>query len=422
MPEGLTETYTRIVHDIDRKHPEQRALAIACFRWILSADRSLHWTELQTALAFSGSKPPETLQELYDDHSCLTYITSVCGNLVHFPRNPGAPFWDEEKATFIHASVFEFFSAHLSTLSSLSGSWSILSDTRSMHCRNALDCLNMMRLKLDNITPEKPLVHQIDYTSFNYYAINHFDKHLLASESSSEHPSRPVVLVQQMLKQDRCRLQDILMMRLYLKPSMGDGIQHVSSAELRLTVIPEHIIWSTQLHRLYTRFPRTMSPSRLLLTLVKAELVVAVNNLIQEGVFRDGRYNINETEGGDSALYIACERGNTEIVGSLLHAGVWPQPDLVAPPCWIDVETPLFRAILEGNTSVVDLLLKAGVDVNVPTNLYSWYTYPLQLAEIHEYPDIAKLLLEYGADRSLFEKGKVLVADEIQTVPGAERC
>ena len=167
----------------------------------------------------------------------------------------------------------------------------------------------------------------------------------------------------------------------------------------------------------------TMSPSRLLHTLVKAELVIAVDNLVREGFFGNEEYTINETEDGDSALYIACERGDTEMVDLLLHAGACPQPDPVTPLCWIDVETPLFRAILEGHTSVVDLLLKARIDVNVPTNLYSWHTYPLQLAEIHGHPDIAKLLLEYGADRNLFDKGKGSVSvDENHTVVGAERC
>jgi ankyrin repeat protein len=166
----------------------------------------------------------------------------------------------------------------------------------------------------------------------------------------------------------------------------------------------------------------TVLPSKLLHTLVKAELVVGVDNLIQQGFFRDKRHNINETEDGDSALYVACERGYTEIVELLLHAGAWPQPDPVTPQCWLDVETPLFGAILEGHTSVVDLLLEAGVDVNVPTNLYSWYTYPLQLAEIHEHSEIAKLLLEHGAKRSLFDKGKASAfINEDQTVAGAER-
>jgi hypothetical protein len=228
IPEGLTETYTWIIRNIDQKRPEQKVLAIACFRWILSADRSLHWSEIQTVLAFSGSKPPETSQELYDDHSSLTYIMSACGNLVHFPRKHGASFWDEEKATFIHASVFEFFSTHLPAMRSLSDAWSILSDNRAMHRRNALDCLELMRLKLDNIAPERPLLHQVDFSSFNYYAVNHFDNHLLASEDFSEPPSKPVVLVQQMLKRDRDYLLHFLLMRLYLKPSMGDGIRPVS--------------------------------------------------------------------------------------------------------------------------------------------------------------------------------------------------
>lgn len=71
---------------------------------------------------------------------------------------------------------------------------------------------------------------------------------------------------------------------------------------------------------------------------------------------------------------------------------------------------------------MVDLLLKAGVHVNVPTNLYSWYTYPIQLAEIHEHHDIVELLLEYGADRTLFESTRVtLTITETHIIADAER-
>ncbi|KAG9947567.1 hypothetical protein KCU85_g5598, partial [Aureobasidium melanogenum] len=418
LPESLTKTYTRIVEEIDRKRPEQKALAIACFRWMLSANKVLHWTEMQTALAWSGSTTPNTLQEMFDDHSSLAYITSTCGNLVHFPRKEGATFWGQEKATFIHDSVFQFFSTHLPTLTSLSESWTILSDTRAMHRRNALDCLNLIRLKLDSIALDGSIQYQVDYTSFNYYALNHFDKHLLASENMSETPSAPVVLAQQMLKKDSDHLFCFLLMRLYLSPSMEHGLRHVPQAELNITTVPEFIIWSTQLYKLRARFPLTMSPSKLLCLLVRAGLVDAIHNLIQEGFFKDGRHDINEPENGDSAMYIACESGHSKIVKLLLQAGAWPQPDIVAPTCWIDCETPLFRATFNGHTTVVNLLLQAGVCVNVPTNLYSWHTYPLQLAEIHGRHEIAELLLAHGADRSLFE-GPSATNDRHRTGAGA---
>lgn len=290
-----------------------------------------------------------------------------------------------------------------------------------MHHRNALDCLNFLRLKLDSVSEDIPLYQQVDHGSFNFYAVNHFDRYLVASGHLCKPSSEPLVVLQQMLSKDSEYLYNFFLMRLYLKSSMADGIRHLSR-ELTLTVIPDFIIWSTKLYKIHARFPMTMSPSGLLRTLVKAELINAVNNLIGEGFFRDGKNDINETEDGDSALYIACEHGHTEMVDLLLHAGACPQPDPITPLCWIDVETPLFRAILEGHTSVVDSLIRAGVDVNMPTYLESWYTYPLQLAEIHGYLDIAKLLLEYGADRMLFDKNEVSVSiAEDHTVAGTGR-
>lgn len=389
---------------IDQELPVQKTLAVECFRWIISASRSLHWTELQTALALSDSIQPGDLQSFENDFS--TQIRRVCGNLVCFIRENGAHLWGHQKATFVHPSIFEFFVNQPQLLRSIGDAWEILSDTRAMHRRNALDCINLLRSKLDTLSQERPLAYQIDYTSFNYYAINHFDKHLVAAESLSEPPSEPMILLQQMLNQGREYLLRFLLMRLYLSPYIGGGLRHISPADVNFEAFPQFIIWSTDLYKIRAKFQSHMEMSlgRLLRALVRAGLLVAVKNLIQEEYLENLEHDIDEIENEESALYIACESGHVDIVQELLAAGACPQPEAITPLCWIDCETPLFRAILNGHTSVVGLLLNAGVDVNVPTDLYSWYTYPLQLAEIHEHHDIVKLLIEYGADRSLFAK------------------
>ncbi|KAK6000657.1 hypothetical protein QM012_003382 [Aureobasidium pullulans] len=308
----------KTLKDIDQKGPVQRNLAISCFRWILSAIRPLHWSELQTALALGNTAGGE----IQADHA-----------------------------------------------------------------------------------------HQIDYSSFNYYAINHFDKHLVISESLSEPPSKPLICIQQMLERGRIYLLRFLLMRLYLSPYIGGGLRQISPADVDFETLPQLIIWTTDLYKIRTKFRphMAMSPGRLLRAFARAGLLVAVKNLIREKYFAKAEHDINEAEDGESALYIACDNGQAEIVEELLAAGACPQPDTITPLCWIDCETPLFRAILEGHISVVDLLLKAGVDVNVPTDLYGWYTYPLQLAQIHEHYDIAELLVEHGADRNLFEGIRVTV-------------
>lgn len=64
-------------------------------------------------------------------------------------------------------------------------------------------------------------------------------------------------------------------------------------------------------------------------------------------------FNIN----ADSALWQACERGNTEIVSRLL----------AAPNIDVDMgckHLPLVAAVTHGYLDILDLLLQAGADVN----------------------------------------------------------
>lgn len=230
---NLTGIYTVILKKlkwIDQKLPVHKTLAIECFRWIVSASRPLHWTELQTALSLSGAIAQGDLQSLEDGFSIHT--KRACDNLVHFPREDGAHLWDQGKATFIHPSVFDFFVNKPRLLRSLGDAWNILSDTRAMHRRNALDCINLLRARLDTLSRERPLAHQIDYTSFNYYAINHFGKHLVAAECLSEPPSEPLILLQQMINQGREYLLRFLLMRLYLSPYIGGGLRHISPTDV----------------------------------------------------------------------------------------------------------------------------------------------------------------------------------------------
>lgn len=157
---------------------------------MLSAIRSLHWTELQTALAF---RDPLTMEETQLNHDSFfdffEYINRVCGGLVQLPSGDATHLWDQEKARFAHPSIFHFFVDKPQLLKSLGGPWSILLDTRAMHRKNAQDCIDLLRSRLDTLVHERPLANRIDYTSFNYYAINNFDKYLVISEDLSESPS-----------------------------------------------------------------------------------------------------------------------------------------------------------------------------------------------------------------------------------------
>lgn len=138
-----------------------------------------------------------------------------------------------------------------------------------------------------------------------------------------------------MLDRDHVYLLRFLLMRLYLAPYIGYGLRHISPADVNFTAIPEFIVWSTDLYKLRTkiRFATTMSPGGLLRALAKAGLLAAIRILIQEKYLGKEEHDINETEDGESALYIACESEHCEIVQELLAAGACPQPDIITPLC-----------------------------------------------------------------------------------------
>ena len=63
-----------------------------------------------------------------------------------------------------------------------------------------------------------------------------------------------------------------------------------------------------------------------------------------------------------------------------------------------DGSTPLHCAVWKGHQQVVDLLLKAGADVNAQNENDHWGTTPLHAAAHANQAAIAQLLIDYGAN------------------------
>jgi len=89
-----------------------------------------------------------------------------------------------------------------------------------------------------------------------------------------------------------------------------------------------------------------------------------------------------------TSLWIASEKGLTDIVQLLLNAGA------DVNKIYESIPTPLVVAACEGHVKIAQLLLNAGADVNKAHNGYT----PLSMASQQGHIDIVQLLLQVGAD------------------------
>jgi hypothetical protein len=95
--EGLDQMYNRILDLISRKLGPQREAAFRTFQWLVAANRSLHFLELQAALVIrigQGTDPENYIMNFQQS------IVTICGSLVNI-QNDGT-------VHFIHLSVNEF--------------------------------------------------------------------------------------------------------------------------------------------------------------------------------------------------------------------------------------------------------------------------------------------------------------------------
>jgi hypothetical protein len=423
MPMSLTETYSRIIEEINRKDPYQRSLAIACFRWILSATRELRWIELVSALTLADPCPVESYRACSDPS--IDFVSSACGNLVHIPKKK-MTWWGDEKITFIHSSVFQFFSDNFATLGYTGDPWKVLHDTNAMHLKNALDCIGYLCLVIEEgLDLRKDFGREIEDNAFAYYSIHNFDKHLLASSEASHPSSTALDLVRQLLNREEAFLDTLLSMRLMLHSDIGLGMVVSKSPYYYVgPAVPEHILWTTQLHKIMSERVSQYSPGATLRLLARSGLLDATENLIRQGFFETEQNSIDEEdEHGCSALYRASEYGHPLLVELLIREGARPEPCPVRDESQVFFEgyTPLCVAISERMYGVAEVLLNAGVDANIPARVLGGIFYPIELAEFQGDHLMIRLLEKSGACRRGLQAGRAITATETSdTVGGAE--
>ena len=127
-----------------------------------------------------------------------------------------------------------------------------------------------------------------------------------------------------------------------------------------------------------------------LATAVRSENVAVVNLLLEHGADA----NVTENDGW-TLLHHALNSRNAELVETLLEHGA--DVNFYGGP----ESAPILIAVQTGDAAMVEVLLRHGADINEPRRDHNRTMTPLQTAVSRNALDVAKLLLEYGADVNL---------------------
>ena len=106
-------------------------------------------------------------------------------------------------------------------------------------------------------------------------------------------------------------------------------------------------------------------------------------------VHHGAEVNCASNEFKESALTLACYKGNYDMVAFLLSAGADREHKTD------EMHTSLMEASMDGHTDVARLLLDSGCNVNMPQDSFES---PLTLAACGGHYDLAKLLIDRGAN------------------------
>ena len=110
--------------------------------------------------------------------------------------------------------------------------------------------------------------------------------------------------------------------------------------------------------------------------------------------FRDMARDPKHRRRFEKLLYLACKRGDADLVAERLSWGIDPNCTFARG------KTPLIANVRSSNPSAgtVEALLKAGADVNAQNQNDHWGTTPLHAAAHANQTAIAQLLIDNGAD------------------------
>ncbi|OCK94501.1 uncharacterized protein K441DRAFT_636242, partial [Cenococcum geophilum 1.58] len=334
LPNGLDDTYDRLVHRIECQIPYMRDLAINSLMCVIYAKEPLEARTLQAALATAGDKSERDAR----DYPVEVILDACCGLL--------------EEANYdrlgtirpIHFSVQEFFTDGLRG-SIYGGTWDSIANPASAHQQLSRICLRYLQT-----APSKLLEVHYKYP-FAGYAAQFFDYHLFECGA----PDNILPLVDDVLSRDSAFLSSIFQLRkMRVHFRLFGGYTYKNPGSFPLSA--GGIIYATRLYEISsirTRWAGSTPPENALHHASSTGLLDAVGRLLEQGC------DVNERDNdGVAAIHHASEGGHDMIIELLLGKGA----DINAQGG--DYGNALQAALHGGHDKTVELLLSKGADVN----------------------------------------------------------
>ncbi|KAH8726168.1 ankyrin repeat-containing domain protein [Phaeosphaeriaceae sp. PMI808] len=373
LPQGLPDTYIRILERIEGQSPYMRELAFNCLAWIIYARRPLSIEEMQIALATRSSY--SSGQELELDPPKV--ILEACGNLLEEVDGAIRP---------IHYTVQEFLGEPDRRVRGDSIRRQV-SYPNTMHTRLSLVCLEYLHLVAFTRPTRDPLdlYVRLQNNPFAGYASQNFDYHFSKCDNISPDT---IELLEKLLQQESQGLAAVLQIKV-LRAGLDYGSIQRHFDPIQFPISASTIVYSTDLYNMpevRQRWVEDTPPVYALHLASSAGLVTAVDRLLDAGC------DINEKDrSGSSPLYSACFEGHLRIIQTLLNRGA----DINAQGGYYG--NALQAASYRGHEQVVKLLLNKGAEVNAQGGEYG-NSNALQAASEGGHEQVVKLLLDKGAE------------------------
>jgi hypothetical protein len=371
LPQGLQDTYVRILERIEVQSPYMRNLAMNCLAWIVYARRPLSTEELQQALAVNSDC--KVRQDLQTDSPQV--ILEACGNLLEEANDSIRP---------IHFTVQEFLTTAVQGLSQNAMRAQLL-DMQAVHSQLSLTCLAYIRLMALERPAESQweLKKQLNKNSFAGYACQSFDYHVCkCGQSSLDIINR----LETLLQQESSCLAAILQI-IVLRDGHDSWTIWRRFNRMDFFVTSSTIVYSTSLYGIVAvrqKWVDQTPPAYALHLAASAGLTGAIYRLLEAGC------GIDEKDTTDcTPLYYACLNKDVDTAWVLTDKGA----DVNAQGGHYG--NALQAASYEGHEQVVKMLLDKGADVNAQGGEY---INALQAASEGGHEQVVKMLLDKGAD------------------------